>query len=172
MPSFTTGVSLGLSAVDIIRQFGAGNAPCLISLGGFKFSLNTLAFSEMTRTTEAAWAFVPRMGQLEAGQFTGPGSETLEIPGVLYPDRFGSALCLDQLRSMQANGLGWTLILGDGSVLGNWAILSIRETQSNFSALPAGNSLFSGVSNLAKLSGQPQARPLKIEFSILLKRAS
>ncbi|WP_342627581.1 phage tail protein [Nguyenibacter vanlangensis] len=155
MVSFSSGLSIAQAAIGqigaVLGSMSTGNAPALMSLGGFKFSLNTLAFSQMTRTTEAAWAFIPQVGRLEAGQFTGPGSDVIEIPGILYPQRFGSTVALDQLRIMQGQGYAWPLILGDGSVLGNWAILAIRETRSNFNA---------------------QTNPLKVEFSITLKQVS
>lgn len=118
-------------AATLLGNYSA-NAPVLLMLGSFKFSLNSAVFQELNRTTEAAWGNVPRIGQYNALQFTGPGSDTIELPGVIYPKAFGYAETLDQLREMMMSGNTFRLILGDGRILGLWAILSVREAKSNF----------------------------------------
>ncbi|WP_251278295.1 phage tail protein, partial [Enterobacter hormaechei] len=64
-------------AVDkLLSQFKAndsGNAPVLLMLGGFKFSLNTAVFREIQQSNEYRWQAQDRVGQMAALQYTGPG---------------------------------------------------------------------------------------------------
>lgn len=126
------GVAIAEAVNAVLGGANSANAPVMLMVGNFKFSLNTAAFSEMTRTTGAAWGTVPRIGQYDAMQFTGPGPDTLELPGVIFPDMFGYSSTLDQLRYMMLQGQPYRLILGDGSIIGLWAITGIRETKSSF----------------------------------------
>lgn len=131
----------GVAIAEAVNAFLGGtnsaNAPVMMMLGNFKFSLNTAPFMEMTRTTAASWGTVPRIGQYDALQFTGPGPDTVEMPGVIYPEKFGYAASIDRLRSMMMAGQTYRLILGDGSVIGAWVITGVRETQSNFNSTGA-----------------------------------
>ncbi|KXV33152.1 hypothetical protein AD940_14390 [Gluconobacter thailandicus] len=143
------GVAIAETVNAILGGGNSANAPVMLMLGAFKFSLNTAPLTEMTRNTGATWGSIPRMGQYDAMQFTGPGPDTLEIPGVIFPDMFGYAVALDQLRAMMAAGNPYRLILGDGSIIGQWVITEIRETKSNF---------------------KPDANVRRIEFSVNLAK--
>ncbi|NVN02952.1 MULTISPECIES: phage tail protein [Asaia] len=128
----------GVAIAEAINAFLGGNnsanAPVMLMLGNFKFSLNTAPFSEITRNTAASWGTVPRFGQYDAMQFTGPGPDTVELPGVIYSEKFGFPASIDQLRSMMMAGKPARLILGDGSIVGAWVITGIRETKTNFNS--------------------------------------
>lgn len=110
----------------------SGNAPALLNLGGFKFSLNTAVFQELQRDTAFSWAWQDRIGQHAAGQFTGPGADTITLPGVVYPDFKGGAGQVNDLRALAREGKPLRLITGAGDVLGLWVIESITEGQSAF----------------------------------------
>jgi phage protein U len=100
-------------------------------LGDFQFSLNTLVFQEWARSTGWKWPAQERFGQLDALQFTGPDAETLQLPGVLYPNWRGDYASLDQLRQMGDDGQPLLLVDSMGFVQGRWVIEKLDEKQSS-----------------------------------------
>lgn len=125
-----------LSAVDsVITQAinsSAGNAPVLMMLGNFKFSINTAVFQTQERATEYRWACIERFGQNDAQQFTGFGADVITLPGVVYPSFRGGSGQVDQLRALASQGMPQRLINAAGAVLGYWTIKRVRETQANY----------------------------------------
>jgi len=108
----------------------SGNAPTLLMLGGFKFSLNTAVFQEMRRMTSWRWPAQERVGQLDALQFTGPGEDTITLPGVIYPDFKGGDTQLDSLREIGDAGKPVRLISATGKILGLWVVQTVEEIAS------------------------------------------
>jgi phage protein U len=109
-----------------------GNAPVMLMLGGFKFSLNTAVFTELSRTTGYSWPGQERFGQYDALQYTGPGADRIRLPGIIYPDWRGGAVQVGQLRSLAEQGRPLRLIGPSGAILGNWIIESVEEGQSYY----------------------------------------
>lgn len=104
----------------------------MMRLGVYKFSLDTAAYQELSRTAEYRWARQERIGTNDALQFTGLGPETLELRGVVFPLFRGG---LDQVKKMRAQaslGVPLPLIDGLGKVWGLWALEQISERQSIF----------------------------------------
>lgn len=108
----------------------SGNAPVLLMLGTFKFSLNTAVFTEMQRRTSYTWANVERFGQFDALQYTGPGDDTITLPGIVFPDWKGGDRQVDDLRALADAALPYQLIDSFGGVWGDWVITGVDETQS------------------------------------------
>lgn len=125
-------------AVDkLLSQFksnDSGNAPVLLMLGGFKFSLNTAVFKEIQQSNEYRWQAQDRVGQLAALQYTGPGSASMTLPGTLYYQFRGAGNELSQLRKLAAQGKPQRLLTGKGGNLGLWVIEKIDATASEFTA--------------------------------------
>jgi phage protein U len=119
-------------AVNQFQGNNSGNAPVLLMLGGFKFSLNTAVFQEMRRLTSWRWPAQERMGQRDALQNTGYGDDTITLPGVIYGDFKGGPYQLDDLRAIGDAIKPVRLISADGQILGLWVVLSVEETASNF----------------------------------------
>ncbi len=117
------------SAVDFV----SGYMPQL-TFGSFLFSLNTAAFQTLERDTQYQWAGVPRFGQNDALQFTGPGEDVIRLPGVIYPQYRGGPNQLKQLRALAAQGLPQHLVDGGGNVYGRWVATEIHEGQQYFAA--------------------------------------
>ncbi|QDH14058.1 phage tail protein [Formicincola oecophyllae] len=105
---------------------GAGNAPVLLMLGGFMFSLNTASFTKSVRDTTASWASVDRFG-LNDLQFMGLEGESLELDGVLYPHWRGARASLEYLRQMMFEGAPQTMIGPDGFVLGRYVLKELKQ---------------------------------------------
>jgi len=109
-------------------------ADVMMSLGGFRFGLNTAAYQELSRTTEHRWAAQDRFGQAAALQHTGPGPETMTLPGVVYPEFRGGLGQVDRMRELAGRGKPQQLITGAGRVLGRYVIERVEERQSVFAA--------------------------------------
>lgn len=121
----------------------------MMQLGAFQFGIATAAYRELSRSTELRWASVDRFGQRPALQFTGPGEETLDLPGVIYPEWRGGFGQLDAMRALAGKGKPMRLVDGTGASLGQWVITKVDEKQSVFAG---------------------QGKPRKVEFSLSLKR--
>lgn len=137
---------------DLVRsQFqgnDSGNAPTLLMLGGFKFSLNTAVFTEMRRLTSWRWPAQERVGQRDALQSTGEGEDTITLPGVIYPDFKGGPRQLDDLRAIGAAQKPVRLIGASGEIYGMWVVKSVEETASNF-----------------KLDGSPRKQEFNVQIA-------
>lgn len=120
--------------LDRFNGNSSGNAPVLLMLGGFKFSLNTAVFNQMQRSTAWQWPSQARIGQYGALQYTGPGEDTLVLPGVVFSDFRGGSYQVDALRQLAAMGQPLPLLNAYGKVLGRWVIEKIDETASEFHA--------------------------------------
>lgn len=129
----------------------SGNAPVMLMLGGFKFSLNTAAFQRLERSTSYRWPAQQRVGREDALQFTGPGEDRITIPGVVYPDFRGGLFQVETLRAIANDGRPLRLISSGGAILGLWVIESIDEVQSEF---------------------KPDGSPRRQEFSLRIRKYS
>ena len=104
-------------------------ATTLLALGSYRFSVDTAAYQELTRTTEYRWPSQPRLGRRPARQFVGPGEDTIALRGVIYPHHQGGLGQLDDMRTEAEQGAPLQLVGGDGRVLGRWVVARIEETQ-------------------------------------------
>lgn len=115
-----------------LRNVSGGSV--MMALGSFQFGLNSAAYQELSRSTEQRWASQDRFGQLAALQHTGPGTETITLPGVIYPEFRGGLAQLDRMRALAGRGVPLTLITGTGRILGQYVIERVDERQTVFAA--------------------------------------
>ncbi|MDE0628295.1 MAG: phage tail protein [Bryobacterales bacterium] len=108
----------------------------LMTLGGYVFGTDSAAYDEMRRAAEYRWAAQDRIGRPPARQWLGPGGETVELSGTIYPVRRRAEEELAALRAEAAKGEPLRLMLGTGEILGLWTIERIQETGTVF--LPGG----------------------------------
>lgn len=104
----------------------------MMSLGLFGFSLSTAAYQDLKRKTAWRHATADRFGARPAGQFVGPGDDTITLSGVILPGLSGRPGSLDDLRAMGDQGLAWPLVTGTGVVLGAFRIVDLDESQQTF----------------------------------------
>jgi phage protein U len=109
-------------------------ATVMMQLGSFQFSINTAAYKELRRRTDYRWAAQDRFGQLAALQYTGPGSDSIALSGVVYGDYRGGTGQIEAMRSVAGQGFPQLLIDGYGNLLGRWVIDGIEESQTVFAA--------------------------------------
>lgn len=121
----------------------------LLALGMFTFGISTLAADELARRASWRHATSPRIGARDAVQFTGPGEETIAIPGSVYHEIADGDVSLDELRRMAATGDAWSLVDGMGYVYGAFVITGIDDRRKAFF---------------------PNGKPRQIDFSIDLLR--
>lgn len=107
----------------------------MLALGPFRFSIATAAYQSLERTSEWRWPTQDRIGAAPARQYVGPGDDTINLSGVIYPHFIAARAGLEQIsrmRSAATLGEPLQLVSGAGRVLGDYVILSIREGQSAF----------------------------------------
>lgn len=104
----------------------------MMTLGFFVFSLPTASYQSLQRQMSWNHAEQQRPGARPAYQYVGPGSDSISLQGVLYPEITGGRVTLDLLRVMAEEGKAWPLIEGTGRIYGFWAITGINETSSEF----------------------------------------
>jgi uncharacterized protein len=104
----------------------------MMALGNFRFSINSAAYQTLKRSAEYRWPSQARVGREPALQYTGPGSETVKLNGVLYPQFRGGLGQVEKIRNMAGNGIPLLLTDGGGNYWGKWCITRIEEEQSIF----------------------------------------
>ncbi|MBS1206444.1 MAG: hypothetical protein H6R25_3343 [Proteobacteria bacterium] len=104
----------------------------MLALGLFVFMRQTLPFQNLSRTSTFTWSSNARVGKRAAYQYIGPGEDTLEMTGALYPELTGGVLSLAALRLMAEQGGKWPLIDGTGMIYGVYVISSVKENGSEF----------------------------------------
>ena len=72
----------------------------LLSLGLFAFGIDTLAFDEIQRKSSWRHATATRIGARDASQFTGPGDETISLPGAVFTEIADGEISLNEIRRM------------------------------------------------------------------------
>lgn len=114
-----------------------GQANIMMQLGAYQFCIMTSVYQELIRKTEYKWPSQHRFGQRPSRQFVGVGDETMQLPGVIYPEYRGGFKQLDFMRDMAGRGEPLLLVDGLGRLHGRWVIESIDEKQSLFAAYGA-----------------------------------
>ncbi|TXM68302.1 phage tail protein [Methylobacterium sp. WL120] len=74
-------------------------------------------FQTIERDMSFTWASQPRLSRSPAMQFTGPGADTIQVEGKLFPHLFGGLKTLDALR--ETGEAGKQLMLARYYVLSN-----------------------------------------------------
>lgn len=104
----------------------------MMALGDYRFSLNAAAYQELTRTNSWRWPTVDRIGARPASQFVGPGEDSIQMTGCIYPHFKGGLGQLDAMRAEADKGEPLILVDGTGKNWGKYVITDIREGQTTF----------------------------------------
>lgn len=107
----------------------------MMQLGLFQFSVNTAAYTELTRSDEYKWAEIQRINNAPLLQYTGRSAKKMELRGVIFPQYLSGRNQLTYIR-LQAE-LAVPLVLVSGSLgldnlFGRWVVESITEDASVF----------------------------------------
>ncbi len=101
----------------------------LMALGGFIFSLPTVAYNQLQRRRTWRHPGQARVGAREATQFVGPGDDIVTLSGNLAPQIIGDRFALEDLATLADQGADWPLIDGEGQVYGDFLITDLDTTQ-------------------------------------------
>jgi phage protein U len=118
----------------IARKERCSMADTMMRLGDFKFSIDTAAYQNMTRSASYNWEAQQRVGNHEALQFTGFGEDSITLKGSVYPHWRGGTGQLQAMREMASEGKPLILVDGNGFVHGRWVITKVDERASTFAA--------------------------------------
>jgi len=105
-------------------------ADVLLTLGAFEFSMDTAAYDELVRINEWRWPALELIGREPVLQYTGPGVETIEVEGRIYPAHKGGLGQLEALRELANTGKPQMLTDGLGRVWGKFVIHRLQERQT------------------------------------------
>lgn len=103
----------------------------LLSLGMFVFGMDRLNYQELERRTDWKFGKTPRYGARDAAQFLGPGAQTITLNGLLVPEIAGTYGEIDRLLEMGDSGEFYPLILGTGTLLGEFRIVALDDRWRN-----------------------------------------
>lgn len=121
----------------------------LIGLGPYRFATSSLSIHKLDRKWAYRWEAQQRIGRRPAMQFLGPGEESVQLDGVIYPHYMGGFGQLMQMREAASRGDFFALASGAGNAIGvyhgRWCIRNISDAQSYF---------------------HKSGAPLKVEFQI------
>ena len=125
-----------MAAYDTIVTRGAlaGIAPVvdrevMLSFGGVAFEAPASSYARLRRRSTWRWPSQDRTARRPAYQFLGPGPETIELDGVIFPLYAGGALP-EALRTLAAAGEPRDLTSGAGDVFGPWVLTEDEETRT------------------------------------------
>jgi len=104
----------------------------MMALGNFIFSMPTLVYQQLERSSSWRHANTERIGARAASQFLGPGEESITLGGVLAPELACDPAELGTLRELADEGAPLALVSGSGTVFGAYVITSLSETGSLF----------------------------------------
>lgn len=112
--------------------------PVPMALGRYQFEALPFGFEGQDRSTDTPWAELNTAFRLNENQWTGPGSITFDITGVLFPEALGGLSQLEGLRREQLAGKPLMLVTGAGGIHGMHIIENISEGRSyvNHAGLP------------------------------------
>lgn len=131
-----------MSIVDLVRRRdginrllkylagkASGNAPVMMMLGDFKFSVNTAVFQEWQKSQSFRWQAQERFRKVDALQFTGYGIERITLPCIVYTNWRG-IISTDDILMAAPENRPQRMISAQGDVMGRYVIESIEETHS------------------------------------------
>ena len=105
----------------------------LLSIGMFHFELSTLAYNDFERQDSWKWVPVELLNVEPLHQYTGKEVTKISLTGIMYPlfsPRGGNPvgiLPIRDIRKLADQKRPQIVILGDGTVLGKYVIISVVE---------------------------------------------
>lgn len=123
----------------------------LAALGFFVFTVKTVPFQTMSRSSSWRHPHQQVVGGMPPSQYTGEDPEEITIEAELRPEVTGGLFPIAMLHKMAGTGRPYPLITGSGEVLGSYVITGIQEKRSEL-----------------KHTGSPRA----IAFTLNLKKVS
>ena len=92
----------------------------LMAWGPFQFETGAAAYEELRHRASSRWERHDIIGRRPAGQYLGPGEETVSLRGTVFPDvtGAGSAATITALLAAAQRKEVYTLLSSDGTIIG------------------------------------------------------
>ena len=104
----------------------------MLSFGGVTFEVPGSSYDRVVRRAAWRWPSQDRIARRPAYQFTGPGPETIDLEGAIFPSYAGGALPA-ALRTIGATGTPHQLVSAR-ETFGPFVLTGVEETWSRFYA--------------------------------------
>jgi len=106
----------------------------MMALGDLRFSIKTAAYDSFRRHISFRWVAGDRLGNYESLQFAGFKNDTVNLKGIIYPEKTGKRGLeyIEEIKKEGARGEPLLLVDGLGNSHGKWVILNIDESKSSF----------------------------------------
>ena len=106
----------------------------MLQLGEFQFAIDSAAYQSLRRATEYRWQPQQRAGRKPVQQFMGPGQDSIELAGVIYPEFVGGLSQVSKIRTEAQKGKPLLLVDGLGFLHDEWVIKRVHEERTVFFA--------------------------------------
>jgi len=103
-----------------------------MGLGGFRFSVPGINYSQLSRRYHYRWMPQMVIGSRPAQQYLGPGEEELRIHGIIYPHAYGGYSQLNGIRAAAEIGTPMGLASAKGIYFGPWCVRMVIDEQEYF----------------------------------------
>ncbi len=108
-------------------------AQVMLSLGGFKFNIDSAAYNELVRTWQWRWNSQSRIGQSDLLQYTGKAPVKISLNGQIATTfRDVGTHQIEKLADMGNEYKPQLLVSGLGDVMGYWVMTDLSETNTKF----------------------------------------
>ena len=104
----------------------------MMMLGNYRFCISNATYQTLRHNSEYRWNSINKINSDPAMQYTGKGTETINLDGIIYPYLSGGINQISLMRTEAESGNALMLISGNGFAFGKWCITSISESQSIF----------------------------------------
>lgn len=115
---------------------GTQDARVMMMLGGFAFSIDTTAYSQLTREASWRWSEQERIGKQDLLQYTGKPGRTVRLEGETHAFFRKGVDAVNDLYDLADQKKPQQLVSGAGDVMGWWVIIDFSDTSTRF--LPGG----------------------------------
>lgn len=106
----------------------------LMTLGMFVFGMDTTPYEQLRHAMSWRHGTSERHQARPAGQYLGPGPETVSISGTTVPEIAGTYSAFDRIVEMANTGEDYALMDGFGRVFGHFRIMSLEREHRNVMA--------------------------------------
>ncbi|OIP87325.1 MAG: hypothetical protein AUK37_01615 [Rhodobacterales bacterium CG2_30_65_12] len=111
----------------------------LYQIGALKIDVTPFNAHGVTISRQTDYVPKPVVGAEQPLEYVGEGANTMRLSGTLWPERIGGMGQLSRLQSMRASGSPQFVMRGDGTPLGWWAILDVKEDHRHLGPNGVGN---------------------------------
>jgi len=120
------------SGMDAVKSQLENSGTVMLMLGPFMFSLDTAAYQSFHRRTRYKWSLQDVAHGRPVHQWGGPGEDTIELRGVIYPEYYGGLKQVNAMREIAGLGKPLLLVDGLGFMYDEWVIRQVEEKASIF----------------------------------------